>query len=447
MPEGIPSEPVGEIPTRAEEISWMEASIWTPRMVATLKTGVKGGRWFSVIDKVYKKENLEAAYRQVHRNKGKPGVDYVTTKAFGEKLSENIAKLQQQLRDGTYRPSALKRVMIPKPGSNEMRPLSIPTVRDRVVQCAVKHAIEPIFENTFAECSYGFRPGRSCKDALRAVDSALRAGYHFVVDCDIRQYFDTIPHDRLMTKVSQLISDGKVLDLLRQMLQQGVMTTEGEWTPEQGTPQGGVISPLLANIYLNDLDQELLGTEAKPTRYADDLVILCRSQNEAECILARIREWMTENGLELHPTKTRIVDMGKPGNSFDFLGYTFIHREKNGTSRLVRIPRKKSLQRFRDLIRGLTPRKSGTSMEHTIARINASSRGWFEYYKHCTSTVFDSMDGFIRRRLRAILLKWHRCPDFGNHNAHFVWPNTYFAEQGLFSMYRAHAAVRNPARR
>jgi RNA-directed DNA polymerase len=416
-------------------------------MVATLKTGVKGGRWFSVIDKVCKTENLEASYRKVHRNKGKPGIDHVTTKAFGEKLTENLAKLQEQLRDGTYRPSALKRVMIPKPGSNEMRPLSIPTVRDRVVQCAVKHAIEPIFESTFAECSYGFRPGRGCKDALQEVDSALRAGYHYVVDCDIRKYFDTIPHDRLMTKVSQLISDGKVLDLLRQMLQQGVMTTEGEWTPEQGTPQGGVISPLLANIYLNDLDQELLGTEAKPTRYADDLVILCRSQNEAECILARVREWMTENGLELHPTKTCIVNMGKPGNSFDFLGYTFIHREKNGTSRLVRIPRKKSLHRFRDTIRGLTPRMSGVRMEHTIKRINSVSRGWFAYFQQCVSPVFDEVDGFIRRRLRAILLKRNRCPAFGNRHAHVLWPNPYFAAHGLFSMTQAHAAVRNSARR
>lgn len=447
MPEGKPSEPVGEIPTRAEDTAWMEASIWTPRMVATLINGVKGGRWFSVIDKVYKKENLEASYRKVHKKKGKPGIDYVTTEAFGENLEENLTKLNQQLKDGTYHPSALKRVMIPKPGSNEQRPLSIPTVRDRVVQGAVKHAIEPIFENIFAECSYGFRPGRSCKDALREVDKHLRAGYKYVIDCDIRKYFDTIPHDRLMTKVSQLISDGKVLKLLRQMLQQGIMTTEDEWTPEQGTPQGGVISPLLANIYLNELDHELLGTDAKPTRYADDLVILCRSQDEADRILTRVREWMTENGLELHPTKTKIVNMGEPRQSFDFLGYTFIRHEKNGSARLVRIPRKKSLQRFRDTIRGLTPRKSGKSMKELIARINTVSRGWFAYFKQCNQTVFDEVDGFIRRRLRAILLKWKRRPAFGNRHAHALWPNSYFAARGLFSMTQAHAAVRNSARR
>lgn len=447
MPEGKPSELVGELPIRTEEVTWMEASIWTPRMVATLKNGVKGGRWFSVVDKVYKTENLEASYRKVHRNKGKPGIDYVTTETFGENLEENITKLTQQLKDGTYHPSALKRVMIPKPGSNEMRPLSIPTVRDRVVQGAVKHAIEPIFENIFAECSYGFRPGRSCKDALREVDKHLRSGYHYVIDCDIRKYFDTIPHDRLMTKVSQLISDGKVLNLLRQMLQQGIMTSDDEWTPEQGTPQGGVISPLLANIYLNDLDQELLATDAKPTRYADDLVILCRSQEEADIILSRVREWMSENGLELHPTKTKIVNMGKPGNSFDFLGYTFIHREKNGRSRLVRIPRKKSLQRFRDAIRGLTPRKSGKSLEEVITRINSVSRGWFTYFQQCVTPVFDELDGFIRRRLRAMLLKRKRCPAFGNRHAHVLWPNSYFATHGLFSMTQAHAVVRNPALR
>ena len=216
-------------------------------MLKTLETGVRGGVWFSLIDKVYSKANLEGAYRRVAANKGGAGVDHVSVKKFGERLEEELGRLREQLKAGVYRPQAVKRVMIPKPGSQERRPLGIPTVRDRVVQSAVRQVIEPIFEKDFAPNSYGFRPQRGCKDALREVNRRLKEGNRWVVDADFKSYFDTISHEKLMGRVEEKVSDSRVLDLLAGFLKQSVMDEVKEWTPETGTPQGGVISPLLAN--------------------------------------------------------------------------------------------------------------------------------------------------------------------------------------------------------
>ena len=250
--------------------AWVEPSVWTERMLGALENGVKGGKWFSLIDKVHRLSNLEAAYRKVAANGGAGGVDHVSVEAFGGRLEEELERLQQALRKRSYQPSAIRRTYIEKPGKREKRALGIPTVRDRVVQNAVRQVIEPIFERTFAESSYGFRPGRGCKDALRETDRRLKEGYLQVVEVDIRKFFDTLEHQRLMERVEEQVADGWVLKLLRDMLSQGVMEQGREWTPQEGTPQGGPISPLLANIYLNPLDHQLQAEGLRPIRYADD---------------------------------------------------------------------------------------------------------------------------------------------------------------------------------
>src|SRR4029077_18401607 len=280
QPEAVPARA-----TRAGELllrwGWVEPTGWTDRMLTALEQGVKGGKWFSLIDKVHPQRTLRAAFSQVAANKGAAGVDHVTVTMFEERLEENLKTLSEDLRTGRYRPQQIRRHLIPKPGTKEKRPLGIPTVRDRVVQTALQMVLEPIFERDFAEHSYGFRPGRGCKDALRRVDQLLKDGYTYIVDADLKSYFDTIPHDRLMTLVGQKISDGRMLTLIEQFLKQGVLDAMREWTAEMGSPQGAVISLLLSNIYLNPLDHEMARSGFEMVRYADDFVILCRNPDEA----------------------------------------------------------------------------------------------------------------------------------------------------------------------
>src|SRR5437773_4091415 len=261
--------------------AWTEPTVWTDRMLTALEQGVQGGKWFRLMDKVYAAANLAAAYREVAANGGAAGVDHVTIAAFGRHLEQEVQRLAQALRAGTYRPQAVRRVWIPKPGRGGKRPLGIPTVRDRGVQAALRPVLEPIFEREFAEHSYGFRPGRGCKDGLRRVDELLKAGYLYIVDADLKSYFDTIPHDRLMSLVGQKVSDGRVLSLIEAFLKQGVLDGLREWTPEMGSPQGAVISQLLSNIYLNPLDHMMAREGSEMVRYADDFVILCRSPGDA----------------------------------------------------------------------------------------------------------------------------------------------------------------------
>jgi RNA-directed DNA polymerase len=220
----------------------VEPKVWTGRMLTALVQGVKGGKWFSLIDKVHPERTLQAAFSKVAANQGAAGVDHVTIAMFETRLDEELRRLSEQLRNGIYHPQAIRRHYIPKPGTQEKRPLGIPTVRDRVVQTAVRMVIEPIFEHEFAEHSYGFRPHRGCKDALRRVDELLKAGYTHIVDADLKSYFDTIPHDRLMSLVGQKVSDSRVLKLVEAFLKQGVLDGLREWTPEMGSPQGAVIA-------------------------------------------------------------------------------------------------------------------------------------------------------------------------------------------------------------
>lgn len=418
--------------------SWVEPTVWTARMLTTLEQGVKGGKWYSLIDKLYPEATLRAAYARVAANRGAAGVDHVGIEQFVDDLDANLGRLSEELRTGSYRPQAIRRHYIPKPGSRELRPLGIPTVRDRVVQTALRMVLEPIFERDFAAHSYGFRPRRGCKDALRRVDALLAAGYSHVVDADLQRYFDTIPKDRLLALVRQKVTDGRLLALVTAFLDQSVLDGTREWTPEEGTPQGAVVSPLLSNIYLDPLDQLMAGEGIEMVRYADDFVVLCRSSEDAAAALAVVQGWTAQAGLTLHPEKTRLVDARVEG--FDFLGYRF----EAGT----RWPRDKSRKKLRDAIRAKTKRTAGHSLPQIIAEVNRTLRGWFEYFKHSHAPTFRKEDGWIRRRLRSILRK--RSRRFGSAKANGAdqsrWPNAFFAELGLFSLQDAHALARQSPR-
>jgi RNA-directed DNA polymerase len=419
----------------ARNWTWVEASVWTDRMVSALENGVKGGRWYSLIDKVHTPATLAAAWEQVRANAGAAGVDGQSVERFEQAEQVYLAELATAVREGSYHPQPIRRVEIPK-GDGKTRPLGIPVVKDRIVQTAVKLVIEPIFEAVFHPASYGFRPGRGGRDALREVQELLTDGHTFVVDADFASYFDTIPHERLMRRVEERISDGRVLALLRSWLKQDILREMERWTPTQGTPQGAVISPLLANIYLHPLDELMAARGYRMVRYADDFVVLCKSHEEAGAALAEITAWVAENGLRLHPDKTHVGDCRQPGQGFEFLGYRF-----EAGRRFVR---EKSLNRFKDRIREKTRRTRGDSLARVIDDLNPMLCGWFGYFKHAHPTTFPALDGFIRRRLRAMLRKQQKRPASGRRLVdHLRWPNAFFAQAGLLALNTARLTARH----
>lgn len=431
----LKAKQVGEVQARW---AWTEPAVWTERMLTALEVGVKGGIWFSLIDKVYKPGNLRAAFARVKANQGAAGVDHQTIEMFEANLETNLSKVWQQLADGSYGPQAVRRQWIAKPGSSEKRPLGIPTVRDRVVETALRNVMEPIFERDFAEHSYGFRPRRGCKDALRRVDHLLKAGNTWVVDADLQSYFDTIPQQKLLGRVAEKVADSRVLELVGAMLQQEVMEGLAHWTPEAGTPQGAVISPLLSNIYLDPLDHEMAGSGYEMVRYADDFVILCGSEAEARAALAKVQQWTGVAGLRLHPEKTRIVDATQRGG-FDFLGYHF--------ERGYRWPRRKSVAKLKAVIRNKTRRTHGHSLRTTIKTVNQTLTGWFGYFKHSHKTAFPPLDKWIRMRLRSILRQRRKRKGRARGPDNVRWPNAFFAAQELFSLSVARAQCGQPSRR
>lgn len=395
-------------------------------MLAALGNGVKGGKWFSLIDKVYRAETLRAAWQKVKANAGAAGVDGQSVERFAARAEMYLEELSTALKKGTYRPQPVRRVEIPK-GGGKFRPLGIPVVKDRIVQTALKFVLEPIFEREFLQMSYGFRPGLGCKDALREVEGLLREGYTFVVDADLKSYFDTVPHARLRERVEEKVSDGRVLELIEAFLKQDIVKEMERWTPTGGTPQGAVISPLLANLYLHPLDCHMRQKGYRMVRYADDFVVLCQTAETAQAALKEVRSWVEQNGLSLNVDKTHVGDCRQQGQGFEFLGYRF-----EAGRRWVR---KKSLTAFRDRIRMRTKRGRGDSLAKIIADLNPTLRGWFNYFKHAHPMTFKRMDGFVRRRLRAILRKQEKRPGLGIcRDDHQRWPNTFFAAQGLFTM-------------
>jgi RNA-directed DNA polymerase len=400
-------------------------------MLTALVTRAEGGPWFRLYDKVFAERNLFAAFQQVASNDGAPGVDHVTCREFERQLPDSVWELSDRLQAGRFTPQAIRRVQIPKPGSSETRPLGIPTVRDRVVQAAIVNVIEPIFERDFAEQSYGFRPGRGCKDALRRVDELIRQGYVHVVDADLKGYFDTIPHARLMNRLREKIADGALLKLIEAFLQADVMEGLKKWTPETGAPQGAVLSPLLSNIYLDPLDHLLARSGYEMVRYADDFVILCRTAQEAASALALVQQWVTKNELTLHPVKTKVVHAEQEG--FDFLGYHF-----QGRKHWVR---DKSMQKLQSTLKPLTKRSNGRSLQCIIHRINPMLRGWFVYFQHSRRGWLREMDQWVRQRLRGILRKRQKRSGRARGRDMRRWNLEYFAKQGLYSLVAAHVTA------
>jgi RNA-directed DNA polymerase len=431
QPDIVPARatPAGDVRARW---AWAAPEVWTERMLTALDQGVRGGRWHTLIDKVYAARTLRAAFARVKANRGAPGVDQVTVAMFEARLDANLAALSQSLRDGTYRPQPIRRHWIAK-GPRERRPLGIPTVRDRIVQTALRLVLEPIFEVTFAPHSYGFRPQRSTKQALRRVVTLLRAGYRVVVDADLQAYFDTIPHAPLRARVASKVSDSRVLALVDAFLQQPIFEGLTQWTADEGPPQGAVISPLLANLYLDPLDHTLAAAGFEMVRYADDFVVLCRTAADAQQALTIVRRWTEAAGLRLHPEKTHLVDLQYPGG-FDFLGYHF-----DGDHRW---PRQKSLRKLMDAVRQKTRRTNGQSLAVIIANVNRTLVGWLGYFKHSHGS-FRSLDAWVRVRLRSILRtrarRGGRVRGLANHRR---WPNAFFVAHGLFSLATAHAAYR-----
>lgn len=422
-------KPAKQGSSNLSESTWIDRTVWNDRMLAALDNGVKGKKWFSLNDKVRRRQTLENGWHDVMANNGGAGVDGQSIERVAAKIGKYLDELERSLRTGEYEPSAIRRVEIPK-GKGKKRPIGIPTVKDRIVESAIKRVIEPIFERVFEPTSYGFRPKRGCNDALREVDGLVKAGYCYVVDADIEDFFGSISHDRMMERIEEYISDGNLLKLLEKYLKQDIVKELSTWTPLRGTPQGAVISPLLANLYLHELDVKMRECGYRMIRYADDFVVMCRDEAEAKRAMQEVEKWMAENGLRLHAEKTHIGDCRQKGQGFEFLGYRF-----EAGRRWVR---KRSMKALREKIRSKTRRSRGSSMSEIIGSLNPMLRGWYNYFKHACWRTYLPIDQFVRRRLRAILRKQAKRPGMGwTLNDHMEWPNKYFADAGLFTMHEA----------
>jgi len=356
----------------------------------------------SLIGQVHDPRNLMRAWGRVKKNRGAGGVDRVSIDRFEKDCGRFLAVLRQRLADGRYRPRPVRRVEIDKPGSTAKRPLGIPTVVDRVCQQALRQVLEPIFEPTFSEVSFGFRPGRSAHAAMRRIWGQLQTGGKWIVDGDIADFFGTISHDRLVALVPERVADSKVLGLIRQTLEAGALRDGVYESAVAGTPQGGVISPLLSNIYLHVFDEWMERAGFQLTRYADDWLLVCRTREEAERALASARAVLEgQLGLRVHPEKTRIVHVSQ---GFEFLGYKIGLgrglRFKQGGSGLYAIPRQRSVDRFKDKVRALTRRRIAVPLEELIRDLNPVIRGWGTYYRRANvRRLFNRLNMWIVRRI------------------------------------------------
>jgi RNA-directed DNA polymerase len=411
----------------------------------------KGRRFHALFDRIHRGDVLWEGWERVRRNRGAAGVDRVTLAYIEEEFGVQrlLAELQADLRAGSYRPLPARRVDIPKPAGG-VRPLGIPTVRDRVAQAAAKIVLEPIFEADFEDCSFGFRPKRSAVQAKETIRKAFIAGFTQVAEADIRGFFDNLDHDRLMGLVAERISDRRVLKLVGQWLRAGVMTAEGPQRSVAGTPQGGVLSPLLANIFLHAFDVEVRRRDlGLLVRYADDFVILCRTPRQAETALDGARGILASMRLELHPDKTRVVDLREGREGFDFLGCHF-HARMSGRlweqQRIVRYylhrwPSQQAMKRLREKVRDRTgANRKGMPIEWMIEQLNPILRGWGNYFRTGNAAnKFTQIDRYVVWRLRRLLVKKRG----RNLHAGVVdqWTENWFNEQGL---HRLRGTVRYP---
>jgi group II intron reverse transcriptase/maturase len=391
-----------------------------PRRLAEWLNPTGDKKVHSLVDKVYKRKNLELAWLKVRSNGGAGGVDGQNLAEFEAVLDEQLDRLHQELKSDTYQPLPVRRHLIPKAGQpGRFRPLGIPTIYDRVCQQALLNRLEPIFEPVFDDASFGYRKGRSTKDALRKIWKELNAGAEWIVDADLKDFFGSVDHEKLLTLVAQRISDGRVLRLIERMLKAGVLS-EGQCLPtEQGTPQGGIVSPLLSNILLTPFDREMRRRGFRLTRYADDWVVTCRTRAEASRVLAEATKILKALGVALNVEKTRIVHLTI---GFEFLGYKIkrgrrplkLAPSQIRTGRrhgdLYAYPREKSLEHFKDQIRQRTRRTAPVSTRELIADLNPVIRGWGQYYcKAHIRKLFARLDRWILRRIWSQRFKRWRC--------------------------------------
>ena len=421
------------------DIDWSRHPAWTESMRAALKTRQEsGGKWFSLIDRMWNPELLMAAWKRLDRRiTGKArrrgaGIDGVTVEDFAKGAGVKVLDLAKELRAGTYRPRAVRRHYIPKPGTSKKRPLGLPCVRDRIVQEALRSLIEPIFEVEFLEGSHGFRPKRSTDTACQRLEEQLKAGKGWIVDADISGYFDNIGHEKLLAEVNRRIADGKVLNLIRAFLEAGVMEEMKISYATTGTPQGGIISPLLANIFLHAMDEELEAKSIAWVRYADDFLLFCKTREEAEAALEAVGGTLARLGLTLSPDKTHIRPLDE---GFDFLGWHY----KGGQ----RWPRDKSVKTLRHKLREKTRRLRPGSMELICEELKPILMGWGNYYRDGNSSgSFQDISSWVRRRLRSILNRRHKAHGIGSLGLNSRWPNRFFKDKGLFALDAALRAYR-----
>jgi group II intron reverse transcriptase/maturase len=422
-----------------------------PRRLADWINPTEAKKVHSLVDKVYKRKNLQMAWEKVHANQGSGGVDGQNLNDFAAQLDQQLDRLYRELRDDIYEPQPVRQVQIPKAGKpGEFRTLGIPTIYDRVCQQALLNRLEPIFEPIFDEANFGYRRGLSTKDAMRKVWKEIQDGREWIVDADLKDFFGSVDHDKLLTLVAQRVADGRVLRLIETMLKAGSYGRGQLFPTERGTPQGGIISPLLSNILLTPFDREMRRKGYQLTRYADDWVITCKSAREARAALNDALRILERLGVQLNSQKTRIVHVQY---GFEFLGYK-IRRARTRTSRaraagdrmsvgmLYAYPREKSIRKFKDQVRQLTRRRAPVSTEQLIDDLNPLLRGWGHYYQKAhVRRLFTQLDGWIVRRIWS-----HRCKRWRCSGWQQLPHARLYGELGLVSLLQLYLRARPPGR-